>query len=89
MLTDIEGWGAPERLGLRREAGDRAVLARGGIVVILLGASLFGLGVLSVRPELAFLQLLASDAGRWGALLCAAGGGIALLFSRNAFRNRL
>jgi hypothetical protein len=29
MVRDIEGWGAPERMGLRRELGDRAVLARG------------------------------------------------------------
>ena len=85
---DIEGWGAPERLGLRREMGDRAVLARGGIAVILLGAVLFGLGALSGLPPLGFLEPLASAAGRWSALVCSAGGGIALLASRADFWNR-
>jgi len=88
MVRDIEGWGAPERMGLRRELGDRAVLARGGIVAILLGAIVFGLGALSGRPELAFLQPLASSAGRWSAMLCAASGAVALLLSRAPFWNR-
>jgi hypothetical protein len=90
MVRDIEGWGGPERMGLRRELADRAVLARGGIVAILLGAILFGLGELGTGgPELAFLQPLASSAGRWSALLCVGSGAIALLVSRARFWNRL
>jgi hypothetical protein len=90
MVRDIEGWGGPERMGLRRELADRAVLACGGMVAILLGMSLFGLGELGTRsPELAFLQPLASSAGRWSAVLCAAIGAIALLVSRARFWNRL
>jgi hypothetical protein len=88
MVRDIEDWGAPERMGLRRELGDRAVLARGGIVLILLGVSLFGLGALSGGPALALLQPLASSAGRWSALVFAASGALALLLSRAPFWNR-
>ena len=46
MLNDIEEWGAPERLGLRREPGMRAILLRICIAVLLLGAIVFALGAL-------------------------------------------
>jgi hypothetical protein len=90
MVRDIEGWGNPERMGLRRELADRAVLARGGIGAILLGVILFGVGELGRGSAgLAFLQVLASSAGRWSALLCVGSGAIALLVSRARFWNRL
>ena len=46
MLNDIEEWGAPERLGLRREPGLRVLLLRIGIVVLVLGTIPFGLDAL-------------------------------------------
>jgi len=45
MKNDIEAWGCPERLGLRREESDRGSTARrGGIVAILLGVGIWALG---------------------------------------------
>jgi hypothetical protein len=46
MLNDLEEWGAPERLGLRREPRMRAILLRVGLAMLLLGVIVFGLGAL-------------------------------------------
>lgn len=90
MTTDIEGWGAPERIGLRREAGDRAVLGRAGVLLILFGAVLLGLGAHAGLPGFDALEPLGSDGVRWSALLCVAGGAVALLVARaSSFWNRI
>ena len=87
MVTDIEGWGAPERMGLKREAGERRLLARAGMAALVLGAVLLALGAWIGGQEPDFLWPLATAAGRWSALVCAGCGSIAMLLSRPGLGN--
>ena len=90
MMNDIDEWGCPERLGLRREKSDRVLTAgRGGVVAILLGVGIWGLGAMAWSGDLAFLKAFDSAPGRAVAALCAASGVLGLLLSRAAFWNKL
>lgn len=88
-MNDVEGWGCPEAMGLRREESDRATLARrGGLAALVLGIGIWVLGAMNWPADLAFLKALDSAQGRLGAALCAVSGAVALLLSSVALRNR-
>ena len=85
MIEDIEGWGSPENLGLRREGGDPAAIAStGGAVALLAGVTLFLLGLLARSGELALLAALDSPQGWLAAGLCMGSGTIALIATGGA-----
>ena len=85
-MIDIEDWGRPENLGLRREEdGSLAVAKRGGVTALLLGAGVWMGGAIAWPGELAFLAALDSAQGRIGAALLVASGMLALVAARLRF----
>ena len=86
---DIEEWGRPENLGLRREDfRSPAFVNRVGMVALLLGFALWGAGAVAWPGELAFLGAIDSVPGRVGASLVVAGGALALVFARLGMDDR-
>jgi len=85
-MIDLEDWGRPENLGLRRERERTlAVAQRGGVAAVVLGAGLWAAGAVVWPGELAFLAALGSLPGRIGAGLLIAGGALALVVARRRF----
>ena len=88
-MIDIEDWGRPENLGLRREEDESlAVAKRGGIVALLLGAGVWTAGSIAGPDGLAVLAALDSPQGRVGAGLLIASGLLALVAARFHFGDR-
>jgi len=88
-MIDIEDWGRPENLGLRREEDESLTVAkRGGIGALLLGAAVWTAGSIAGPDGIPFLAVLDSPQGRLGAGLLIASGLLALVAARLHFGDR-
>jgi hypothetical protein len=86
---DIEEWGRPENLGLRREDfRSPAFVNRVGTIALLLGFAMWGVGAVAWPRELAFLGAIDSTPGRIGASLVMASGALALVVARLGMDDR-
>ena len=86
---DIEEWGRPENLGLRREDfRSPAFVNRVGTIALLLGFAMWGVGAVAWPGELAFLGAIVSIPGRIGASLVMASGALALVVARLGMDDR-